>query len=215
MAVAKYHILVGSLTYIGFAISYYSFFNSRLAVDMLVLLADAKWMTLGLFMALFGSTLPDYDLLYKYLSPWHHRSLITHSALIPATAILIYFYPAPIRNYALLLVPFMIGFTFHLFLDLFPNTDVEKLLKEEKYWQSFEAVLKAAEIGLTEQKDLTKEARKRLRGTYNIHLPRRIVVRKKERKTLSPDQTRIWLTINGSIVLVLAFVLFQLFAPVL
>lgn len=104
---------------------------------------DYKWITLGLLLALFGSTLSDYDLLYKYLSPWHHRSAITHSASIPTIALLIYLCPIclgptyldhqRVDNYALLVVCFMLGFASHLFLDCFPSVDVEKLVKKMKY----------------------------------------------------------------------------------
>ncbi len=55
MAAAKYHILGGLIAYIGFVLAYYSYFISRLAVDMLALLADIRWLILGLFVAFFGS----------------------------------------------------------------------------------------------------------------------------------------------------------------
>jgi len=215
MAAAKYHILGGFVSYIGFVVAYYGYFISRFSADMLVLLADVRWLTLGLFLALFGSTLPDYDLLYKSLSPWHHRSAITHSILIPVIVILFYLSPAPINNYALFLVPFMVGFMSHLFLDLFPNTDIENLMKKEKFWESSEMILIAAETGLTPEMDLKKEMRHKLSGTYNIQFPQEILIGKKKRRTLTPDLTRIWLVINGSIILIIAVALFLLFAPLL
>ena len=174
MAAAKYHVLAGFVTFAIFAVAYFVHFTFlRVEPSLLALLSDYKWITLGLFLSLFGSTLCDYDLLYKYLSPWHHRSAITHSALIPTIALLIYLYPTPLQNYAILIVCFMLGFASHLFLDYFPSVDIEKLIKKMKYAEAAETITSSLRIGLTPVEYLSKEDFKKLSGTYNIHFPQK------------------------------------------
>ena len=217
MAAAKYHVLAGFVTFAIFAVAYFIHFNffsaSERAPSLLALLSDYKWVTVGLFLSLFGSTLSDYDLLYKYLSPWHHRSAITHSALIPTIALLVYLYPTPLKDYAILVVCFMLGFASHLFLDYFPSVDIEKLIKEMKYGEAAEAIVSSFLIGLTPVESLSKEDLKKLSGTFNIHFPQKILIGKKMRKTLTPKLTRIWLIFNTIIVLVYGILLFALFVP--
>lgn len=216
MAAAKYHVIAGFVTFAFFAVAYFIHFNFfKWNGNMLLLLTDTKWLILGLFLALLGATLSDFDLLYKYLNPWHHRSFITHSAIIPTIVILAYLYPTPINNYAILLVSFMLGFASHLFLDLFPSIDIEKLLKQEKYKEAIEIVTKSLIIGLTTEELLEKTDLKKLSGTYNIQFPQKILIGKKIRKMLSPNQTRIWLIMHGTVILVFAIILFTLFAPLL
>jgi len=216
VAAAKYHVLAGFVIFAIFAVAYFIHFSFfRLEPSLLALLSDYKWITLGLFLALFGSTLSDYDLLYKYLSPWHHRSVITHSALIPTIALLIYLYPTPFHSYAILAVCFMLGFASHLFLDYFPSVDIEKLIKETKYAEAIEAIISSLRIGLTLDECLSKEDSKKLSGTYNIHFPQKILIGKKMRKTLTPKLTRIWLISHGIIVLAYGMLLFALFVPIL
>jgi hypothetical protein len=217
VAAAKYHILAGFVTFTIFAAAYFIHFNffsaSERAPNLLALLSDYKWVTVGLFLSLFGSTLSDYDLLYKYLSPWHHRSVITHSALIPTIALLIYLYPTPLKDYAILVVCFMFGFASHLFLDYFPSVDIEKLIKEMEYGKAAETIISSFLIGLTPVESLSKEDLKKLSGTFNIHFPQKILIGKKMRKTLTPKLTRIWLIFNTIIVLVYGILLFALFVP--
>lgn len=216
MAAAKYHVLAGFVTFAIFAAAYFVHFNFfREEPSLLALLSDYKWVTLGLFLSLFGSTLSDYDLLYKYLSPWHHRSAITHSALIPTTALLIYLIPTLVHNYAILVVCFMLGFASHLFLDYFPSVDIEKLIKETKYAEASGAITSSLLIGLTPVEDLSNEDRKKLSGTFNIQFPQKILIGKKMRKTFTPKLTRIWLIINGAIVSAYGVLLFVLFVPML
>jgi len=217
VAAAKYHVLAGFVTFAIFAAAYFIHFNffsaSERAPSLLALLSDYKWVIVGLFLSLFGSTLSDYDLLYKYLSPWHHRSVITHSALIPTIALLIYLYPTPLKDYAILVVCFMFGFASHLFLDYFPSVDIEKLIKEMKYEEAAETIISSFLIGLTPVESLSKEDLKKLSGTFNIHFPQKILIGKKMRKTLTPKLTRIWLIFNTIIVLVYGILLFALFVP--
>jgi len=214
VAAAKYHVLAGFVTFAIFAAAYFVNFNFfREEPSLLALLSDYKWVTLGLFLSLFGSTLSDYDLLYKYLSPWHHRSAITHSALIPTTALLIYLIPTLVHNYAILVVCFMLGFASHLFLDYFPSVDIEKLIKEMKFAEASDAVVSSLRIGLTPVEHLSNEELKKLSGTFNIHFPQKILIGKKMRKTLTPKLTRIWLIFHGCIVLVYGMLLFALFVP--
>ena len=216
VAAAKYHVLAGFVTFAIFAAAYFVHFNFfRVEPSLLALLSDYKWITLGLFLSLFGSTLSDYDLLYKYLSPWHHRSVITHSALIPTIALLIYLYPTPLHNYAILVVCFMLGFASHLFLDYFPSVDIEKLIKKMKYAEAAEIITSSLLIGLTPVEDLSKEDFKKLSGTYNIHFPQKILIGKKMRKGLTPKLTRIWVISHGIIVLAYGMVMFALFVPIL
>lgn len=216
MAAAKYHVLAGFVTFAIFAAAYFVYFTLfRVEPSLLTLLSDYKWTTLGLFLSLFGSTLSDYDLLYKYLSPWHHRSAITHSALIPTIALLIYLYPTPLHDYAILVVCFMLGFASHLFLDYFPSVDIEKLIKKMKYAEAAETITSSLRIGLRPVECLSKEDFKKLSGTYNIHFPKKIVIEKKMRKTLTPKLTRIWLISHGIIVLAYGMLLFALFVPIL
>ena len=217
MAAAKYHVLAGFITFAIFAAAYSIYFNffsaSERAPSLLALLSDYKWVIVGLFLSLFGSTLSDYDLLYKYLSPWHHRSVITHSALIPTIALLVYLYPTPLKDYAILVVCFMLGFASHLFLDYFPSVDIEKLIKEMKCEEAAETIVSSFLIGLTPVESLSKENLKKLSGTFNIHFPQKILIGKKMRKTLTPKLTRIWLIFNTIIVLVYGILLFALFVP--
>lgn len=234
MAAAKYHVLAGFVTFAIFALAYFAYFNwghfpggtSNLEDARGLLLGyvrDYKWVTLGLLLALFGSTLSDYDLLYKYLSPWHHRSALTHSALIPTIALLIYLCPAclgptyfdrpRVDNYAILVVCFMLGFASHLFLDCFPSVDVEKLIKKMKYAEATETVISSLRIGLMPVEYLSKEDLKKLRGTFNIRFPQKILIGKKMRKSLTPKLTRIWLICNGIIVSAYGILLFVLSAP--
>jgi membrane-bound metal-dependent hydrolase YbcI (DUF457 family) len=214
VAAAKYHVLAGFVTFTIFAVAYFIHFNFfSVKPSLLALLSDYKWITLGLFLSLFGSTLPDYDLLYKYLSPWHHRSAITHSALIPTIALLVYFYPTPLHNYAILVVCFMLGFASHLFLDYFPSVDIEKLIWKTKYAEAADAIISSLLIGLTPVERLSKEDLKKLSGTFNIHFPQKIPIGKKMRKTLTPKLTRIWLISNGMIVLAYSTFLFAILAP--
>lgn len=216
VAAAKYHVLAGFVTFAIFTAAYFIHFNFfRVKPSLLALLSDYKWITLGLFLSLFGSTLSDYDLLYKYLSPWHHRSAITHSALIPTIALLIYLYPTPIHNYAILVVCFMLGFASHLFLDYFPSVDIEKLIKKMKYAEAAKTITSSLRIGLTPVEYLSKEDFKKLSGTYNINFPQKILIGKKMKKTLTPKLTRIWLISHGIIVLAYGMLLFALFVPVL
>ena len=216
MAASKYHVLAGFVTFAIFAAAYFIHFNFfRVKPSLLALLSDFKWITLGLFLSLFGSTLSDYDLLYKYLSPWHHRSVITHSAMIPTIALLIYLYPTPFHSYAILVVCFMLGFASHLFLDNFLSVDIEKLIMKMKYAEAVEAITSSLYIGLTPVEYLCKEDLKKLSGTFNIHFPKKILIGKKKRKTLTPKLTRIWLTSNGIIVLAYGMFLFVLFVPIL
>ena len=229
VAAAKYHVLAGFVTFAIFALAYFFYFSwgglpsepsspenaRRLLLDYL---RDYKWITLGLFLALFGSTLSDYDLLYKYLSPWHHRSVITHSALIPTIALLIYLCPTyldhvHVDSYAILIVCFMLGFASHLFLDYFPSVDIEKQVKKMKYTEATEAIASSLRIGLTSVENLSKEDLKKLRGTYNIHFPQKILIGRKMRKTLTPKLSRIWFILHGIIVLAYGILLFALFAP--
>jgi hypothetical protein len=219
VAAAKYHVLAGFVTFAIFAVAYFIHFNffsaSERAPSLLALLSDYKWVIVGLFLSLFGSTLSDYDLLYKYLSPWHHRSAITHSALIPTIALLVYLYPTPLKDYAILVVCFMFGFASHLFLDYFPSVDIEKLIKEMKYGEAAEAIVSSFLIGLTPVESLSKENLKKLSGTFNIHFPQKILIGKKMRKTLTPKLTRIWLIFHGIIVFAYGMLLFALFVPIL
>jgi len=213
LAVAKYHVLAGFVTYAIFAVAHFVYFSLiDRPLGLLALLSDYGWVPPSLFLGLFGSTLPDYDLLYKYLSPWQHRSAVTHSALIPTLAFLVCLWPSIVSDYSLLLVSFMLGFASHLILDIFPNTDIEELLKKEKFQEAYVSILKSAEIGVTPEEFLRPEARKRLVGTYNIRFPKRAITKEKARKTLSPNQTRTWLIINGSIALIYAITLFILSA---
>lgn len=216
MAASKYHVLAGFVTFAIFAVAYFVHFTFfRVEPDLLALLSDYKWITLGLFLSLFGSTVSDYDLLYKYLSPWHHRSVITHSALIPTIALLAYLYPTPLRSYAILVVCFMLGFASHLFLDYFPSVDIEKLIKEMKYEEAGKTITSSLIIGLTPVEYLSKEDFKKLSGTFNIHFPQKILIGKKMRKTLTPKLTRIWLISNSIIILAYGMLLFALFVPIL
>ena len=216
MASAKYHVLAGFITFAIFAAAYFVHFSFfRVKPSLLALLSDYKWITLGLFLALFGSTLSDYDLLYKYLSPWHHRSVVTHSALIPTIALLIYLYPTPFQNYSILVVCFMLGFASHLILDNFPSVNIEKLIMNLKYEEAGETITTSLRIGLTPVEYLSKDDLKKLSGTFNIHFPQKILIGKKKRKTLTPKLTRLWLVSNSIIVLAYGILLFTLFITVL
>ena len=109
----------------------------------------------------------------------------------------------------------MLGFASHLFLDYFPSIDIEKLIKEKKNAEASDAIISSIVIGLTPVEHLSNEDLKKLRGTFNIHFPKRIFIQKKMRKTLTPKLTRIWLILNGAIVFTYSGLLFVLFVPIL
>jgi len=214
MAVAKYHILAGFVTFVFFAAAYFVYFNFfNWEPDLLILLGDYKWLTLGLLLALMGSTIADYDLLYKYLNPWHHRSAVTHSALIPTIVFLTQIFPTPLRDYSMLLVSFMLGFASHLFLDLFPSADIEKLISRGKFDEAIKTVGTSFITGITPEELLSKVDLKKLGGTYNIHFPKKILIGRKWRATLSPNLTRLWLIAHGAVALIYSIFLFAWFAP--
>jgi len=107
----------------------------------------------------------------------------------------------------------MLGFASHLFLDYFASVDIVKLIKEGKYEEAKEKIEKSILIGLKPVECLSKEDLKKLRGTFNIHFPQKILIGKKMRKTLTPKLTRIWLLSHGIIVVAYSILLFVLFAP--
>lgn len=90
---------------------------------------ENSWTAALLFGAFCGALGPDFDL--DLLGIKYHRSMLTHSALIPALVVYGYWF-----NYFGLAASgmFVIGYASHLFADLFPSHSGIKDLKSRETW---------------------------------------------------------------------------------
>lgn len=215
MAPRKWHLVWGFLSYILFLVMYVLIYMNQETLDSIINLNWNKLPQLNLLiigssfvMALLGSEIADFDLILGWLS---HRDILTHSFFIPVfiTITVIgqqFISPGdPSIILSLIFIPFLFGFASHLFLDLFPNLDPEKEIKEKSISKTAVMLLGGAIQGLT-----GTELIKAMKGTYLIHLPFRMKItdvalrdRKdkyiENRKTFPLHTTRWWLFLNGLI----------------
>ena len=113
------------------------------------------------------------------------RDLISHSALYPGVMFALSMWWRITMNDALVscLIPFIIGYGSHLFLDYFPNIDLRDLHK--------------GEIRIKEKK-----------GAFLMHVPFIYKDRKgKVRRTLSVKHTEFWLLGNATLCTAMAVLL--------
>ncbi|NHJ41134.1 MAG: hypothetical protein FK731_13970 [Asgard group archaeon] len=137
---------------------------------------------IAILLSILGSEGPDLDQLYGFMS---HRDIVTHSTLYPAIFFTVGMWWRITVNHALVsaLIPFLIAFASHLFLDFFPNISLKDLADG----------------------NLRIGAKK---GAYLVHLPFYYEDKKgKERKALSVKGTEWWLIINSLITCVMALLL--------
>jgi len=162
------------------------------------------WVITGFLMALIGAEAPDWDLLLNWML---HRDISTHSVFIPLFITIVFLIQKflaptdPTLIIALVFTPFLLGFSSHLLLDLFPNVDPEKEVKEKGVTRTTAMLVGGFVSGLT-----GVETIKALQGTYLIHLPFKMLVeseKKKDawemRRTLPLHASRWWLFFNGFI----------------
>jgi hypothetical protein len=191
------------------------------------LVNDLYWILLGFFVCITGAEIPDYDQLpsWKWLE---HRSILTHSALIPIIVFLTMVIVLPangLKTLSPLMTLLFLGYASHLLLDLFP------------VWAGFgdketkdpvtKAIHKASHLAVIARwfyEGVTgAELYKKMEGTYFVHLPFRMEVEeekkkgKKEKleeeemKALSKGQSRAWYIINGLIIVLLTMITWNAF----
>ncbi|NHJ46985.1 MAG: hypothetical protein FK733_04275 [Asgard group archaeon] len=147
----------------------------------LTLLRDT-WLfwVIGLYLAILGSESPDLDHLLPFMS---HRDIVTHSAFFPAILFsggmwwkyrIIKDASLAVLNASItVIIPYLLAYGSHLFLDFFPNINIKDLAN--------------GEIRVKEKK-----------GAFLMHLPFYVKDKKgKERKTLNVKGTEWWLIINS------------------
>jgi hypothetical protein len=193
------------------------------------LILDLPWMLAGFFVVITGAEISDYDQLpdWKWLS---HRSILTHSALIPFVIFVVEFLllpPAAFITLAPLLTLAFAGFASHLFLDLFPVwAGIGRKAKDDKtnalMKSSGAAIGRWFAAGITGNDALYKK----MEGTYQVHLPLKVKVEEvgkgkrkkpeeKEMKALSKTASRIWYVVNGLLVVLFALLSWNGFIPFL
>jgi hypothetical protein len=185
------------------------------------LLLDLPWIVLGFFIAVTGAEIPDYD----QLPSWHwleHRSILTHSALIPTILFFLMYILLPSSAFVLM-APYLyylfLGFASHLFLDLFPvwagfghgeiKDPKQRALAKASHLAGIARWMAA---GITGRDDLYKK----MEGTYQVHLPfavpeeeekkrgKKVKMEEKEMRAFSETASRIWYVINGLIIITYA-----------
>ncbi|MHA1214150.1 MAG: hypothetical protein ACTSR2_13120 [Candidatus Hodarchaeales archaeon] len=213
MASRKWHLVTAIIVFFLYLVLYYLI--DVVTVNTLPVISPL-WVSTAFLLTLVGSEAPDWDLLLNWLQ---HRDITTHSIFIPllisATFIVqVFLNPEdPTQIFAIIFAPFLLGFASHLLLDLFPNIDPEKELKEGGISQTTALLLKGFISGLT-----GLETVKALKGTYLIHLPWKTKVRSEKkgkkwevRKTLPLKASRWWLFFNGILTGMLGLMLILLY----
>lgn len=142
------------------------------------------WMVwiIAFLLAIIGSEGPDFDVLYSFMS---HRDIVSHSAIYPGLLFAVGFWWKFTINHALVsaFIPFMIGYSSHLFLDYFPNIDMRKL--------------RDGKLRIKEKK-----------GTFLMHVP--FIYKNREgkiRRTLDVKGTERWLLTNSFLCFAMAMLL--------
>ncbi len=204
MANRKWHIIISIIIFVGYCVIYW-LIRINLLYDPSELPDLAPlWVTTGFLMALVGAEAPDWDLLLNWM---HHRDISTHSVFIPFFITIVFLIQKfmvpndPTLVLALVFTPFLLGFSSHLLLDLFPNVDPEKEVKEKGITRTAAMLVGGFVSGLT-----GVETIKALKGTYLIHLPFKMSVKSEKkretwdmRRTLPLHDSRWWLFFNGLI----------------
>lgn len=204
MANRKWHLITSIIIFVVYCVVYWLVRTNLLNDPSELPDLAPLWITTGFLMALVGAEAPDWDLLLSWM---HHRDISTHSVFIPLFITVIFLIQKfmlptdPTLVYALIFTPFLLGFSSHLLLDLFPNVDPEKEIKEKGVTRTTAMLVGGFVSGLT-----GVETIKALQGTYLIHLPFKMPVKsenKREkwemRRTLPLHASRWWLFFNGLI----------------
>jgi len=217
MANRTWHMAFGFIVYLVFVILFVAY------MPIATIYQYIPWILIGFGFSMFGAELPDYDQLADRL--FSHRDIVTHSSLIPLAMFIIVRLISPLPPYvtfAPVLFFMFLGHASHMFLDLFPVwAGAGKMLKGQKAYGGLQAPALWLVEGVTGQ-----EIYKKLAGTYLIHLPfkipeaeqgkkRRKEAKLKLRKTIEKTPTRLWLTLNGIVDVVLAMLVLNAFVPFL
>ncbi len=203
MANRKWHLITAMIVFFIYLVIYWwldTYTNLIPELPDIGLL----WVVTAFIMALIGAEAPDWDLLVGWL---HHRDISTHSIFIPLVITIVFLIQKymtpddPTLVLALVFTPFLLGFSSHLLLDLFPSVDPEKEIKEKGVTHTAALLLGGLISGLT-----GVETIKALQGTYLIHLPFKMPVLSEKkgkawelRRTLPLHASRWWLFFSGLI----------------
>jgi hypothetical protein len=182
------HVAVGVVLWAIYIPIDILFINDKFNLTML----RETWLfwIIALCLAILGSEGPDLDHLFPFMT---HRDIISHSAFFPAILFggAMWWKYRIIKDAALTVlnatitavIPFLLAYASHLFLDYFPNIDIKDLAN--------------GEIRVKEKK-----------GAFLMHLPFYYEDKKgKERKTLSVKGTERWLIINSFFITIMALLL--------
>ncbi len=214
MAARKYHLAMGLIVFVSFAVSFYKWYLGTWDITLIgeniipvhhsFNSKDVVWLTIAFFLSLVGSEIADFDHAITWMN---HRDWLTHSAIIPsipATIVLAAtfsntFMQEPRLALSLLLavVPLLLAASVHLLIDVFPSVPIEELSKKGKYVELAVRMADSAIRGM-----ILTEFDKRMSGSYLIHFWWKIKTKKgKEKQTLNARSTKTWLIVNGLILL--------------
>ncbi|MBS7248653.1 MAG: hypothetical protein QXW47_08940 [Candidatus Jordarchaeales archaeon] len=220
MAARKYHLAVGVLVFVAFAIAFYKWYLGTWTITEVngnifstprsFSSRDVVWLTISFFLSLTGSEIADFDHAITWMN---HRDWLTHSAIIPsipAVVVLAATFSSTFMQEArlalsllLAMVPLVLAAASHLLIDLFPSVPIEELSKKGKYVELAVRMADSAIRGM-----ILTEFGKRMSGSYLIHFWWNIKKEKgKERRTLSEKKTKTWLVINGVVLIGVALAL--------
>ncbi|MFX0115154.1 MAG: metal-dependent hydrolase [Candidatus Hodarchaeota archaeon] len=221
MALRKWHLLWGFLSFVFFVAGYW--YISDYAKNEIVEAADwyginVIWVTGAFWMAIVGAEWPDWDqmTLLAGIKLFHHRDWFTHSALLPII-LTIPFVMTRLENpgdpnlaFGFIFAAFFFGIASHLFLDLWPTMNVDHMLQKKGVVGTSVEMTKGFFKGLTGWGE-------GFTGTYLIHLPFKMPVVDVEdgkkggavelRKTLPKHASRLYCIINGLICIFLGIFL--------
>lgn len=220
MAARKYHLAVGVLVFVAFAVTFYMWYlgtwtlteigKNIFSTPRSFSSRDVVWLTIAFFLSLTGSEIADFDHAITWMN---HRDWLTHSAIIPsipAVIVLAATFSSTFMQEAhlalsllLAVVPMVLTAASHLLIDLFPSVPIEELSKKGKYVELAVRMADSAIRGM-----ILTEFGKRMSGSYLIHFWWNIKTEKgKERRTLSEKKTKTWLMVNGLVLVGVALAL--------
>lgn len=221
MAIRKYHLLWGAISYIVFVVGYWYISEN----DTVSLRAGSEWYVINpiwivgaFWMGIVGAEWPDWDqmTLIGGIRLFHHRDWFTHSCLLPIL-MTIPFVITHLDNsgdtnleMGFLFAAFYFGVASHLFLDLWPCMNVDDMLRKKGIVGTSIDMTKGFFRGLTGWGE-------GFGGTYLIHLPFKMPVLDVEdgdkggavemRKTLPTHASRLYLVLNGLMCIILGIFL--------